>query len=519
MGIAGKWLAGSIQRLSLTGKLVLLAAPGILLVALTGTYAAQRVWRDMAGAEQAAGGVVQSNPTAWVVGIAALAALAAAGWFALGTRILGSLRRPLSEIRDLLASGDLTRRATAEGRDECSELARALNAYQEGMTGIVKGLRREAADLAGYVATLRTGTGEMSQATNTVAQGSEAQRHAADQVSAAIHQLTVSIEQVAGNVGSATQRAQEGRQLAEEGALYGAATEEAMKAIQEAAALMVGAIRVIQDIARQTNLLSLNAAIEAAKAGSLGKGFAVVAEEIRKLAERSGVAAKEIEALIETTHRAVEQGAEKSKGSASALAKIRAEVEFLSQQVGEIGLAAREQASTAQEIQRQSETMRNSAEQNAAGAVELAANVEESGRTMEALARTSDAVAAEVAAFNLGEDGTLDRAGAIAAHQGWKGRLQRVVEGTSHEDLDPKVVCRDDQCSLGKWIQGAGRKHCGHRPDFPVLKERHTDFHHLAGKVLQETLAGRKAQAIAVLEGDFTRISREVVTLLSRIEL
>lgn len=108
------------------------------------------------------------------------------------------------------------------------------------------------------------------------------------------------------------------------------------------------AVKVIQDIARQTNLLSLNAAIEAAKAGQHGKGFAVVAEEVRKLAERSGSAAKEIARLIEDSNLAVAQGQDTVQEAVTALGRIREHIAHLSHVSEAVGLAAHEQIQASQ---------------------------------------------------------------------------------------------------------------------------------------------------------------------------
>ncbi len=114
----------------------------------------------------------------------------------------------------------------------------------------------------------------------------------------------------------------------------------------------------------------------------------------------------------------------------------------------------------------------------------------------------------------------LDFVAAIEAHRKWKERLADYVQGTSGEKLDPHVICRDDQCALGKWIYAAGSSHSSHLSLFHLLKARHAQFHVAASQVVEQVQEGRRERADSLLaEGDFPRCSREVQTLLSRLYL
>lgn len=107
---------------------------------------------------------------------------------------------------------------------------------------------------------------------------------------------------------------------------------------------------------------------------------------------------------------------------------------------------------------------------------------------------------------------------AIEAHMKWKARLNRYVAGTSDEQLDAGVVCRDDQCVLGKWIYGIGRANYGADPLFNNLKTTHTQFHTCAGQVVSEADTGNTEHAASLLNtGDYPRISREITYLLARL--
>ncbi|HJW72519.1 MAG TPA: methyl-accepting chemotaxis protein [Geothrix sp.] len=311
------------------------------------------------------------------------------------------LINPLQHLTWALRQQDLNLRMEAGGKDEIAELAQAFNAFQHQLVGVIKAIQQASTQVAALASHLVTGAEETQRATDLVANGSEQQRGSMDQASAAIHQLSASVEQVARTVEIALQLAATAQSEVNGGATFGRETARAMEGIQGATERIVEAVQVIQDIARQTNLLSLNAAIEAAKAGSLGKGFAVVAEEVRKLAERSAGAASEIEILIAQTRTIVGTGAAKVAGTSAALDRIQEEVSSLVRQMREIDMASREQAKAGSDITRQTEGVRVTSEQNAAGAAELAATVQETIQHLDTLAKVADQLAKEASTFKM----------------------------------------------------------------------------------------------------------------------
>jgi methyl-accepting chemotaxis protein len=156
---------------------------------------------------------------------------------------------------------------------------------------------------------------------------------------------------------------------------------------------------VITEIANQTNLLSLNAAIEAAKAGDQGKGFAVVAEEVRKLAERSAGAAGEISGLIAKSRSAMQEGMSTVEGTETALKSMRQDIQAVADLARGIGAASEQQNQTSEELARRTEASSSATERSAAAAHELTATVEEVNRTAEYLARIADELATSLARF------------------------------------------------------------------------------------------------------------------------
>lgn len=112
----------------------------------------------------------------------------------------------------------------------------------------------------------------------------------------------------------------------------------------------------------------------------------------------------------------------------------------------------------------------------------------------------------------------LDFVAAIEAHRKWKERLADYVLGTSTEVLDHSVICRDDQCALGKWIYSSGATFTGHLPLFHQLKAKHAQFHISASQVVEHVQHDQKDLAISLLmEGEFAKNSRDVQSLLSKL--
>ena len=321
--------------------------------------------------------------------------------FVLARTLARRMVRPLHQLVAGLRTSDLSRQIPILVQDEVGQAAQAFNEYNGGMRKTVMDVSEYASRVASGSTELAASAEQMSHAVAEIAKVSEELKAAGERVSGALRDLGSSADLVATRTQEIEGQSQEAVQETARSAEAGQGTAQGMSDIQDVTSQIVKAVTVIQEIARQTNLLSLNAAIEAAKAGSMGKGFAVVAEEVRKLAERSGTAAREIEGLIQRTQEVVSGGVHSVDTTLASLEAIRQRIDNMAGSISDIGGLSREQATTGQQVADMMAQTTGQLAQNASATHELASTVHEIARTSDELAQVAEGLRSVVEGFKL----------------------------------------------------------------------------------------------------------------------
>jgi methyl-accepting chemotaxis protein len=316
------------------------------------------------------------------------------------TRLIVAPLRSVIRVAQQIASGDLSATVEVKRRDEIGQLMLAMQQMGAGLSGIVSGLQAGIEQLA-------TSAHSLSAVTEQTNLEVSSQREETEQVATAMNQMTATVHDVARNAEEAAQAAQTADDKVESGQQVVRQSMQRIEALASSASSASHSIEnlsaeiqnigkvlgVIKSVAEQTNLLALNAAIEAARAGEQGRGFAVVADEVRALAKRTQQSTEEIERLVGSLQNGAQSSVAQIKNSGelvkmavsdalqteSALGSIAVAVSLIQQMNQQIAAAAEQQSSVAEEINRSVTSIRASADQsalamqgNAASSIELA---------------------------------------------------------------------------------------------------------------------------------------------------
>jgi methyl-accepting chemotaxis protein len=333
--------------------------------------------------------------------------------------IIQSVVRPLKSMQDAIVRArtdrDFTQRAEEKGRGEVGVTAGAFN-------GLMQTLQQTFGELRGNVAQLNRSSHELATTAQQAAAGSNDSSEAASSMAASVEQMTVSVTHIADNARDASalstdsgKRAGEGGRIIHETTTeiqsIAATVDQSAKVITQLGAQsdkISSVVKVIKEIADQTNLLALNAAIEAARAGEQGRGFAVVADEVRQLAERTAKSTAEISDMIGAIQKSTEEAVSSMQGSVKtveagvklaqsaegAMQSIHDSASRVVQVVADMSVALSEQSAAATAIAQQVERVAQGADESSAAARGTADSATE-------LSTLADKMDRELARFKL----------------------------------------------------------------------------------------------------------------------
>ena len=448
--------------------------------------------------------------------------------------ITRSILQPLYQLRDLMhniaeGDGDLTVKLPEQGNNEFTEVAASFNRFTEHVEKIVREIMRS-------LATLAEGGARMYQVTEHTNGIIQLRRQNTAEVAAAMHQMNATAQEVASHAAATAQSTDQADEHAGTGLRVVTDSTHAIRSLAEEVEQAVTVIRkldeysenigtildVIRGIAEQTNLLALNAAIEAARAGEQGRGFAVVADEVRQLAQRSQESTNEIQSMISQ----LQQGAEDAvsviehsrtravdsvamtQAASEALNSIVAAVQRINDMSAQIASAAEEQTSVSEEINRHMIHISQVAEETSQGSAQITGATSEIGTEVATLMKT-------LRRFRIHVDHGVEIAMAKSAHQAWIIRLRAFLDGEGN--LSEQQAMSHHECDLGRWYDGIGLENYGHLPAMRALKDPHKRMHQLIKEIIhaKHTQDPTRAEDLYQQVG---KLSKEIIRLLDEIE-
>jgi methyl-accepting chemotaxis protein len=443
------------------------------------------------------------------------------------SRSLGGAASALGDIAD--KHGDLTSRLPTRGGREIASLAEAFNHFvakiQQAMLKVL-----ESTHQLSFASSRLSAVAEQTRASVT------SQDNETVAMTDSLKGLLASVQQVAASSSNAVAAAGQADDEAKLGLHVVRSTIESIHSVAQEFAKAADVIGELEDdsrnigaildtikgIADQTNLLALNAAIEAARAGEQGRGFAVVADEVRKLAQSTQEATARIQEMISRLQvkavaavEVMKEGSSRVDASVGDAGRAGESLEKITQAVASIRTMNNEIATTASAEAKAAEGINASVDTIRRMARETGEGVRDTDGAVADLAKLLVELQSLVGQFKLGNR-KLDLSAAKMAHLNWKTRLRSFLDGQATL-TDAEAVSHKD-CAFGKWYYSEGLKQYGHIQELRDVEEPHAELHRTIKEIVTARNAGDKAAA-EKLYANVDQISRRIVGMLDLAEV
>lgn len=464
-----------------------------------------------------------------VIGLVIIAIIGSGLVGLLVIRSLSAGTRALIDASSSLAQGDLTGRLRLSGKDELGAIGRSFDSMADSLSAIISKITATVADVTASAAEVHANSKEMAEGANQVAAQAGAVATAGEEMAA-----------TSGDIARNCQMAADGARLVSDEASKGSgiiqnsiqvmgriservsATATTVENLGQRSDQIGQIIGTIEDIADQTNLLALNAAIEAARAGEQGRGFAVVADEVRALAERTTKATREIGEMIKAiqseTKQAVsameegvsevERGTHEAGRSGDAMNAILDQINNLSLQVSQIATAAEQQTATTSEISKSIIEITDVSNQTSNNAHQSASE----GNKLNTLAESLTTMLADI---TIEESISLCLRKAKSAHMIFTGKIKSHLDGNLR--LDPNALPTHLTCAFGKWYQSKGQEKCGQVGIFREISAPHAKVHELGKQAIAAYNSGDRNAAEQYCQEMVTQ-SQRLISMLEQLE-